>query len=295
MKKWILLIIIFFSACTNPEPPKWYINTPKDNTLYFYASAEGYTKQEAIKQALNDIASRINVKISSNFVINKGIHNQKTYNEIYQQINTKISNISFNNYEIVKTEKNDEKYYVLIRVNKQKLINNLKTKIDLKFNQLHFENRTAIQKIISAYDILYEIKKLKSEVFILESLEVNITPYINKIQILKKEALNIIKTTQFKIETNKFKTENLEVLSKYFTISPKAENIIKINIQTEKLKLFNNFFIKGKAIILLDKPYTVKFLGKSISGYKEALAFAKTAYKRRICNLLKNIFKVNVF
>ena len=46
--------------------------------------------------------------------------------------------------------------------------------------------------------------------------------------------------------------------------------------------LFNNFFIKGKALILLDKPYTIKFLGKSISGYKEALAFAKTAYKRRI-------------
>jgi L-rhamnose mutarotase len=291
MKKWIFLLILFFlSACGSPEIPKWYINTPKDNAFYFYASAEGYSKQNAIKNALNDIASRINVKISSNFVINRGIHNKKTYNEIYQQINTQISNVSFNNYEILKTEKQEDKYYVLVRVNKQKLIKSLKTKINLKFQNLNFDTQSPIKKVISAYRILNSLKKIKSDVFILESLGIDINPYIIKIEKLENKAKEIIINTKFSIKANRFKDATIEVLSRYLTITPNSDNIISLNVTTKKLILFNSYIIKGKASIFIDKPYTITFLGKSVSSYKEALNFAKTEYKERLKKLAENIF-----
>ena len=291
MKKWIFLLILFFlSACGSPDIPKWYVNTPKDNSLYFYATAEGYSKQNAIKNALNDIASRINVKISSNFVINRGIHNKKTYNEIYQQINTQISNVSFNNYEILKTEKQEDKYYVLLRVNKQKLIKSLKTKINLKFQNLNFNNQSPIKKVISAYKILNSLKKIKSDVFILESLGININPYITKIEKLENKAKEIIINTKFSIKADRFKNVTVEVLSGYLTITPNADNIISVNVITKKLILFNSYIIKGKASVFIDKPYTVTFLGKSVSSYKEALNFAKTEYKKRLQKLAENIF-----
>ena len=291
MKKWIFLIItLLLSACGSPEIPKWYVNTPKDNSLYFYASAEGYSKQEAVKSALNDIASRINVKISSNFVINRGIHNKKTYNEIYQQINTQISNVSFNNYEILKTEKQEDKYYVLVRVNKQKLIKSLKTKINLKFQNLNFDTQSPIKKVISAYRILNSLKKIKSDVFILESLGIDINPYIIKIEKLENKAKEIIINTKFSIKANRFKDATIEVLSRYLTITPNSANIISLNVTTKKLILFNNYIIKGKASIFIDKPYTITFLGKSVSSYKEALNFAKTEYKERLKKLAENIF-----
>jgi len=291
MKKLLfLLILIFLSACKNPEIPKWYINTPKDTYTYFYASAEGYTKENAIKNALNDIASRINVKISSNFVINKGIHNQKTYSEIYQQINTKISNVSFNNYEILKTEKQDDKYYVLLRVNKQKLIKNLKTKTDLKLQNLTFNNHTPIKKVILAYKILNELKKLKSDVFILESLGHDINPYVIKIEKLENKAKTIITNTKFSVKANRFQEESIEILSRYLTISQNSDNIISVNVTTKKLILFNSYIVKGKASVFIDKPYTVAFLGKSVSSFKEAFNFAKSEYKKRLKKLARNIF-----
>jgi len=291
MKKWLFLIIlIFLSACGSPEIPKWYVNTPKDNSLYFYATAEGYSKQNAIKNALNDIASRINVKISSNFVINKGIHNEKTYNEIYQQINTQISNVSFNNYEILKTQKRDDKYYVLVRVNKQKLIKSLKTKTDLNLQNLKFDNQTPIKKVISAYKILNGLKKLKSDVFILESLGHDINPYVIKIEKLENKAKTIITNTKFSVKANRFKNATIEVLSRYLTITPNSNNIISVNVTTKKFILFNNYIIKGEASVFIDKPYTVTFLGKSVSNFKEAFNSAKSEYKKRLKKLARNIF-----
>ncbi|ACM92652.1 putative lipoprotein [Nautilia profundicola AmH] len=295
MKKWFTLIVLIFVSCTNPKPPNWYIQTPKDNQNYFYASAESYSKQNAIKNALNDIASRINVKISSNFVINKGIHNQKTYNEIFQQINAQVSNINFNNYEILKIDKENDKYYVLIRINKQKLINNLKTKINIELKKIDFNENSPIKRVIYSYNILYKLKKIKSDIFILESLGVNISNYIAKIENLKKIALNIIKTTEFNIVTNRYKNQSIEIFSKYLIISKKAKNLIKINISIQKYHLFNDYIIKGKTTIILDKFYSLTFLGKSITSYKEAEAFAKEEYKLRLLKLLKTLFKINVF
>ncbi|WP_456480662.1 LPP20 family lipoprotein [Nautilia sp.] len=290
MKSWYFLLIFLFVSCTSPEPPKWYIKTPKDTRAYFYASAEGYSKKEALKTALNDIASRINVKISSNFVINRGIHNKKTYNEIYQQINTRISDINFNNYEILKTQKTDDKYYVLIRVNKHKLIKSLKTKLELKLQNLSFNGESPIKNVISAYRVLNRLKSVKSEMFILESLGIDINGYISTIQNLQKKAETIITNTKFSLKANMFKDATIEVLSKYLTITPSSENIISVKVALKKLTLFNSYIVNGKARILIDKPYTVVFLGKSVSGYKEALVFAKEEYKRRLKNLTEKIF-----
>jgi len=295
MKKWLVILTIFFISCTNPQPPKWYINTPSDTPNFFYASAEGYTKENAIKNALNDIASRINVKISSNFIINKGIHNQKTYNEIYQQINTQVNDINFNNYEILKTKKEDDKYYVLLRVNKQKLIQNLKTKIQISFTNINFNNQNQINSVIYAYKILHRLKKLKSEIFILESLGLNISNYIDKLKNIETKAMNIILNTPFKIKTNMFKNQTIEAFSKYIVISENSANVIKIKIDIQKYYLFENFIIKGKALIYIDRPYTVTFLGQSVSSYKEAEAFAKEEYKLRLLKLLHKIFKFSVF
>jgi hypothetical protein len=296
MKKAVFIIFIFIlSGCFNPEPPKWYVNTPKDTGIYFYASAESYTKQNAVKNALNDIASRINVKISSNFVINKGIHNQKTYNEIYQQINTQVSNVSFNNYEIIKTKKEDDKYYVLLRVNKEKMINTLKIKLGMEFKQIDFKEKSPLKRVVYAYNVLYKLKKIKSDVFILESLGVDITGYISKMENIEKKALNIIKNTSFRVKSDKYKTQTLEALSKYLIISNTSKNIINVQISTQKYHLFDSFIIKGSATISLDKPYTVNFLGKSVSSYKEAENFAKEEYKIKLLRLLNKIFKISVF
>lgn len=289
MKKFIFFILIFFISCSAPKPPNWYINTPKDNNLYFYATSSGYSKKEAIKEALNDIASRINIKISSEFVINKGIHNKKTYNEIYQQINTQIKNINFNNYKILKIKKLNEKYYVLVRVNKLKLINYIKLKIKEQLNNINLKTKSPIKKVLLAYKTLKKLKKIKSNVFILESLNYDISEYIQKINSIYKNCINIINNTKFQVVANKYKKASAEIISKFLTLSKHSKNKIIINIKTQKLILFDYYLIKGNASIIIYKPYTLTFLGKSVSSYKEAETFVIKEYKKRLELLFQKI------
>jgi hypothetical protein len=111
-----------------------------------------------------------------------------------------------------------------------------------------------------------------------------------KIKNIEKKALTIINKTPFKIKANEFKPQSIEILSEYLNIQPDSSNLIYIKIKLQKLKLFNDFLIKGKADIILDKPYSFYFLGKSVAGYKEATVFAGEEYKKRLKKLLKKIF-----
>jgi len=291
MKKIYFFLIFLFVSCTSPQPPKWYVDTPQDTPYYFYASAEDYTKEGAVKKALSDIASRINVRINSNFVINKGIHNKKTYKEIYQQINTRVKDINFNNYEILKTKHEDEKYYVLLRVDKNRLKTGLKSKIRLELAKIDFkQNENPIKKVIKAYKTLQKLKKIKSDVFILESLGADVSAYLEKIERLEKKALQTIANTHFSVNADKYACETEEVLGKYLSIKPRSKNVIDVRTETKTYRLFNDYIVKGKTTVLLDRPYTLTFLGKSVTSYKEAETFAKKEYKKRLSSLLKKVF-----
>ncbi len=61
------------------ELPSWYLNPPKTTQTTLYALGEGEDTQEAIKNALNMMASTLSVSISSQFdskkVVQEGLVN----------------------------------------------------------------------------------------------------------------------------------------------------------------------------------------------------------------------------
>jgi hypothetical protein len=279
--------VLFFISCANPQPPKWLINPPKDNSLYFYAAGEGYTKKEAVKSALNDIASRINVKITSEFVVNKGSYNNKIYNDTYRLIKAEVKNIKLN-YEILKTKKIDKKIYVLLKVDKEKLITSLKSDINNEIKRLSslLKTENPCKKVKNAYIVLQKLKSLNSKISILNYF----IPSVYDTKKLFNTALKL-KSTPFKIKANYFKNENLNLLSEFFNITNSAENLITINTSYKKLKLFDYYLIKGNSQIkLCNQIIEFNFLGKSYSNYNNALENAKINFIKNEKKALRKYF-----
>jgi len=72
----LFLNLLFFSGCgvkEEPEPlgrksyPSWYIDPPKTTASTLYALGEGENRDEAVKNALNMMASTLSVSISSQY------------------------------------------------------------------------------------------------------------------------------------------------------------------------------------------------------------------------------------
>lgn len=295
MKKYFiaLLVIISFVGCfSKPQPPSWAVNVPQDNNSYFYASAQAFTKEGAVKQALNDIASRLNVSISSNLLINKGIFKDKTYNEVSQQINTKVQNIHFNNYKVVKSKQIDNQVYVLVQVDKNKLKEQLRADIKLKItkiNNLLTNIPSALQKIQNSYKAIRLINQTKRDILMLQTLGANTSEYVDELTKLAQKASDYLKKTKFSIKANKFKQITMDVMSKYFNIT-KNGNLIKVEISLKKDYILRQYLIIGKANIDFgNQTITIRFKGASYTDYKSAMFKAGQDFKHKLDSNIKNL------
>jgi len=295
MKKYFISLLVFISfiGCfSKPQPPSWAVNIPQDNTKYFYASAQAFTKEGAIKQALNDIASRLNVSVSSNLLINKGIFKDKAYNEISQQINTKVSKIHFNNYKVIKSKQIDNQVYVLVQVDKNKLKEQLRSDIKLKLTKISnllTNIPYPLQKIQNSYKAIKLIKQTKRTILMLQTLGADTSKYVEKLAKLAQKASNYLKTTKFSIKTNKFKQITMDVMSKYFNISKNA-NLIKINITLKRNYILRQYLIIGKANInFKSQTITIRFKGASYTNYKSAMFKASQDFKHKLESNIKKL------
>jgi len=293
MKKIIFFILILLAGCaSNPQIPKWVINTPQDNNNYLYATGSDYTKNLAIQKALNNAASKLNVNISSEFIINRGVFKNKAYNDVAQQINAKVTNIQINNYQIIKSQKIDNKIYVLIKINKNKLKQNLITQINLSLDKINnlLSNSYGFQKVKNSYQALKIISNTQQKILILQSLNQNISNYINLLQKYNKQAKYNIQHTFFSINTNYFKKQITDVLSNYLAISNNASNKIQIQISLKKAYILNQYIIVGKCFINFgNQTKTIKFKGQSYTDYKTARIKASSNLKKALKQIMKDI------
>ncbi len=124
-------------AAEPKQLPSWYINPPQSNQSDLYAVGDGKDKQEAIANALAQMASTLSVFISSTYsaktVVKEG--RVSSSDGIYvsdTQSNTQEIRIS--NYELLQAESfGFKKYAVLVRSNKQKLFQSMKQEIEQNF------------------------------------------------------------------------------------------------------------------------------------------------------------------
>jgi hypothetical protein len=100
--------------------PDFCKHPPADNDLFWFAVGEGPKKNDAINDALNQIASKISIHVNSNYK-SRSTETNKHYRYHQEfEIEVHIDTVHFHGYEIVKKNESIHTCYVLVKVDKEK-------------------------------------------------------------------------------------------------------------------------------------------------------------------------------
>jgi len=166
------IAILFFSGCSSAIP-NWYIKSPYNSEETLYGVGEGRSEEEAKKNALNDLASRLNFEIDAMMYSQRVFKNAKLSSELKKRVDLNYHNINFFDIKISESEEVNSKYYLLIEVDREDLANQIRDDLQLLdtkiYSQIDFANESkeykkllSISKIIDTFQtIIYKAKILK--------------------------------------------------------------------------------------------------------------------------------------
>ncbi len=297
MRYLIFSFLFLLAGCgTKPDIPKWYLKTHQSNNTFFYASGEGKTQKDAVKDALSNISGKIYIKIQSNFNAQKSQY--KTQNKtIYTDITSYIINastkpIEFNNYRILKMKKTD-KYYILLSINR---IKNAKFMCSLvQIPQIAYNNN--LEFIFSIKDYLKTLNKDIENLTIANLVYPICRSKLNQLKKIRKNLINKYNSVKISIkgqDKNLNKVLN-QILQNYFqTLEHSDINIFltnKINksvIAKHKIVSMNLTlqFKNNKNI----RTFNIRCSGQSINNINTAKQFAYLECKKKLENLFEYYF-----
>jgi len=260
----LTISLIFLSACassnkTDGAIPDWYISSPNNNNSYLYGVGQGYSLENATKSALENAASKLMVTISSTSSLLIEESRTDVNEEMRKQISQNIEKINFTGFEVEKSKKITNQYYILIKIPKTKFVKQqeegllaLKTKIsNLDKNSLNtnpIKRRNALTTINSL------TKELEIKARILNGAGVK----SNLDEILK---LN----TNYHNQLDKFSNEIEFYLTKNGnSYNQKARQIVKNALNKEKITVTNKVNSRNKNQIIL--RIDIKSFSKEVYG-----------------------------
>jgi len=167
--------LLFFAGCAAQKEveipqkkvlPSWYTNPPQTTETTLYSIGEGEDRDEAIKNALNMMASTLSVSISSQFdskrVVQEGLVNTHQ-STVTSQTQSDVKKIRISSYELLESHAlGFRNHIVLIKSQKKKLFESLKGELEQKFaladSQIASLSSQHALKQLSGY------KKVKDEI-----------------------------------------------------------------------------------------------------------------------------------
>jgi len=303
-----LFLVVLYSACVTPQAnhdqtmPKWYSSPVSDTQSDWIEAGVGINKDEAIRNALSNIASKISVTVNSNFTDilreNSGI--SESFNESFVEVTTE--SIQLPGYEIQKIQESMDKVYVLIRVSKHQFIND-------KINDFRIKNK-AIQNMYSQMKTGHPLTAIKgknkinkmisqamstaillsrfNQSFAIDKCLKEYMTYQSKIQsILSSINIFIKSDTHSKLLASHIKelltAENFHVVDQLSNSDNAA--IIYLEGHHKKLNIDNEYLVKITMDILVKTPSNRTlskkqhtFTGSSLIGYETAIQNAAQAF-----------------
>jgi hypothetical protein len=125
-----LILSIFFIGCNSSNTPivllkkhkvqnlpSWYLNAPNNNQDFLYGVGAASTLSQAKNEALNSLASRLFISVSSNTHFIKNSDSFENYSNINnQEIFLEVEKIDLLNSKIEKSIKVNDEYFVLLSI-----------------------------------------------------------------------------------------------------------------------------------------------------------------------------------
>ena len=307
----LLLLAFFFIACGAPDTPQkqstipsWYLNPPVNNQLYLYGEGDGADMQEAKTNALNTMAGKLSVEISSSMVNNTNTYTNgivNTYDKsISKTIQQDIKKIDFTNIKTLKAINQNYRYYVLLQVDKEELILIKKEAfflLDKRINEIYTSslNKKPFEQIQTIYSLNNMINEAKEKLNILKILQdsFNSKLYITKYNTIQDKIHTLKNTTPIALSSNQkskyFQNKFADLLGKnHYVVQNNSDISISIDSQIRYSKAYGwdvakvntNITLKSYGKIIANK--NIESLGKSSSSQENALANAALHFKQQI-------------
>jgi len=308
----ITTVVVLLNGCVsslapktvkNNEIPSWYINALSNTPKYLYGEGSGSTLKEAKSNALDTMASRLIVSVSSNTNVSttSSSGDSFSYNKnINKKIKLDVQKIKFTNAKVIKNANIVDKFYILMKVNREELFNNNQKefisndqRIDKKYRQLlQYSKLERINLLKQMYPSIMENKE-RSIVLNAINNDFDQTPflkkydsYIDEISILKNNLTITVKTN------NKYKyfADLLidELNSNQYKISSNGDIVIKINNKVKYsiargwniAKVSTTLSVMSNNKIISNK--TINSIGRSSTSKQSALESASNSFYKNV-------------
>lgn len=256
MVKNLSLILIFsifsllFTSCsdnknieqTNISYPIWYLNPIQNSSTTLYGAGEGKNLDEASKNALENLSSKLMVTINSTTTIFSKSH--RDFREYTSKITTydiksQIEQLSFRNYLVENRSFINSRVVVQVSVLKADLAKNLKDELNILYSEYEFINRQnfdSLNLFLKKEELLFDFYKNINKAQILDSLGYDIG-FIKKIDSLKTEVESLKNSISFFVsfdnKSEKFQDIYKDSLTKKgFKITNSKNNTYEISLSS---------------------------------------------------------------
>lgn len=313
-KKIILAITttILFSGCMSNMLPKkevqlpsWYVNAPENTTLYIYGEGQGDSLEEAKTNGLDAMAAKLVVSVSSSI---KSTTNTSTdgkassySKDVSKSVKQDVEKIKFTNAKAVESVNLSDTFYVLMKVNREKLFDNKKKefdindkRVDTQFNSL--SNYTKLEQIHTLQEMYPKVIDGKRQAIVLNAIKNDFDQkpfiekydsYIDAIYDLKNNSVIVVKSNS---KDRYFADQLIDQLNKdqYKISRDNGDITIKINnkIKYSMARGWNVAKVATTLSVLADGKIvsnrTISTVGRSSTSKESALESASLMFLKKV-------------
>jgi len=289
------------------ELPAWYVNPPKSNAYELFALSEGENQQEAITNALSSVISTLSVSISSSFraktVVKEGSVNSSEATYI-NDTKSDVKTIRISEYEVLHVEKlGFKRYATVVKVNKQKLYEGLKSEMDQKLEMYKNDSKNtqgldALKQLAYYKDMKNSFTYMQNALIVMKVLNKNFNDkkYIEFMNEVSQKHQYLLEHISFWV-TSDVKDLDKPVISaltkKKFVIKNTTSSMhydVHVNVKIQKANAYGFALVRSE-IIFTTKNYKGQVVASNVlhvtGQSSQGFALAKQNLVKRVNELIE--------
>lgn len=279
--------------------PAWFTDVRIDTPSEYYGCGSGDTGEDAVRAALNEIASKISVTIESSYSSMQAVSGSSVVSEQKNQILSNVKKMNFNSYETIKTAKDSDVVYVLVRVDRAQLLEEKKGELDILYSKLstelsNIQNASDIEKYKAIVALNTDLQTMNENIFLGKSISQSFdaSQYVELYKKFSSMLINSKSNIILAINTDSPVSKNFSKVFANFISKqgikisqskPNATLVITTNTKEKKVEstsesIQNAKFVAIELSTTLKKPdgteiasNSFKFVNNSSVSYDDAL------------------------
>ena len=173
-----IILCLLFSISTHvnaAQMPDWLMTSPNDSDQWFYSVGSGKTRSEAQKNALAELANRIQINVQSS--TQQFVEAQNKQVDYYLELDNKFDSeqMNFNNVDVIRTHQNKETLYVLAKVDRDSFFDAKVKRLINTLNQLEIKETAPLkQKVAKLISYNWQKQTINNEITLLSAYDIKV-------------------------------------------------------------------------------------------------------------------------